>query len=208
MFRPPATPLYCHGATLSLHLAAPSIVKSTRPTFPDETATSQVTIPEIWPLPGEIVLMPRPAPALAGSPTRTRTATTRRRWSAWRSVWRLINDVAADFMSVVSTRLVRAASPARVGCSTRKGLLSITYGIAALGRRCGHAEGSGTDSTRRFHEHARGVGSRSLGSFTPSTSQGSRPGRTTLLPIVGTRSSPLHRLPIPVGCGEKLPTPP
>ena len=61
------------------------------------------------------------------------------------------------------------------------GLLSITYGIAGLGRRCGHADGSGTDSTRRFHEHARGVGSRSLGSFTPSTSQGSRPGRTTLL---------------------------
>ena len=117
-------------------------------------------------------------------------------------MWRWI-EVAADFMSVVSTRLVRAASPARVGCSTRKGVLFITYGIAALERRCGHAEGSGTDSTRRFHEHAPGVGSRSLGSFTPSTSQGSRPGRTTLLPIVGTRSSPAHRLPIPVACREK-----
>jgi hypothetical protein len=86
------------------------------------------------------------------------------------------------------------------------GLISITYGIAGLGRRCGHADGSGTDSSRRFHEHARGVGSRSLGSFTPSTSQGSRPGRTTLLPIVGTRLSPLRRLPIPVACREKLPT--
>jgi hypothetical protein len=71
--------LYCHGATFSVHLAAPSIVKSTRLMFPDETVTSQATIPEIWPLPGEMVLMPRPAPALAGSPTRSRTATTGRK---------------------------------------------------------------------------------------------------------------------------------
>jgi hypothetical protein len=100
----------------------------------------------------------------------SRTA-IKRRWSVRRSL-RRTSEVAADFMSVVSTRLLRPASPARVACSTRMGLLSITYGIAGLGRRCSHADGSGTDLSRRFHEHARGVGSRSLGSFTPSTSQG------------------------------------
>ena len=71
--------------------------------------------------------------------------------------------------------------PHGVACSTESGFSPSPNGIAGLGRRCSHTGDSGTDSTLRFHEHARGVGSRSLGSFTPSTSQGSRLGRTTLL---------------------------
>ena len=114
-------------------------------------------------------MTPRPAPALAGSATTSRTATTRRP-SARRSVRRRTNKVAADFISFrIDPAPGGAASPARVSCSTQMGLFSIPYGIAVLGRRRSHTDGSGTHLTRRFHEHARGVGSRSLGSFTPST---------------------------------------
>jgi hypothetical protein len=79
VFRPPTTPLKRHGATVSVHFVAPSIVKSMWATFPDETVTSQVTLPEtVWPSPGEVVLTTRLVPALAGSATTSRTATKRR----------------------------------------------------------------------------------------------------------------------------------